>query len=91
MERPDSRRFYCFFLVFGYSFYYTNSWNLIIMDKLHLFLAAVMMVGYYALFVRIFHLVVDKLPILAAACGERPGKWSELVFERHAVSGDRFW
>lgn len=57
------------------------------MDKLHLFLAAVMMVGYYALFVRIFHLVVDKLPILAAACGERPGKWSELVFERHAFWG----
>ena len=46
-----------------------------------------MMVGYYALFVRIFHLVVDKLPILAAACGERPGKWSELVFERHAFWG----
>lgn len=57
------------------------------MDKLHLFLAAVMMVGYYALFVRIFHLVVDKLPILAAACGERPGKLSELVFERHAFWG----
>lgn len=79
--------FTAFFLVFGYSFYYTNSWDLIIMDKLHLFLAAVMMVGYYALFVRIFHLVVDKLPILAAACGERPGKWSELVFERHAFWG----
>ena len=76
-----------FFLVFGYSFYYTNSWDLIIMDKLHLFLAAIMMVGYYALFVRIFGLIVDKLSILAAASGERPGKWSELVFERHAFWG----
>lgn len=79
--------FTAFFLVFGYSFYYTNSWDLIIMDKLHLFLAAVMMVGYYALFVRIFGLIVDKLSILAAASGERPGKWSELVFERHAFWG----
>ncbi len=76
-----------FFLVFGYSFYYTNSWDLVIMDKLHLFLAAVMMVGYYALFVRIFGLIVDKLPILAGISGERPGKLSELVFERHAFWG----
>ncbi len=76
-----------FFLVFGYSFYYTNSWDLVIMDKLHLFLAAVMMVGYYALFVRIFGLIVDKVPIFAGVSGERPGKLSELVFERHAFRG----
>ena len=76
-----------FFLVFGYSFYYTNSWNLIFMDKLHLFLAAVMMVGYYALFVRIFGLIVDKVPVWAGVSGERPGKLSELVFERHAFWG----
>lgn len=76
-----------FFLVFGYSFYYTNSWDLIFMDKLHLFLAAVMMVGYYALFVRIFGLIVDKVPIWAGVSGERPGKLSELVFERHAFWG----
>ena len=76
-----------FFLVFGYSFYYTNSWDLIFMDKLHLFLAAIMMVGYYALFVRIFGLIVDKLPIFAGVSGERPGKLSELVFERHAFWG----
>ena len=76
-----------FFLVFGYSFYYTNSWDLIFMDKLHLFLAAIMMVGYYALFVRIFSLIVDKVPIWAGVSGERPGKLSELVFERHAFWG----
>ena len=76
-----------FFLVFGYSFYYTNSWDLIFMDKLHLFLAAVMMVGYYALFVRIFGLIVDKVPVWAGVSGERPGKLSELVFERHAFWG----
>ena len=76
-----------FFLVFGYSFYYTNSWDLVIMDKLHLFLAAVMMVGYYALFVRIFSLIVDKVPVWAGVSGERPGKLSELVFERHAFWG----
>lgn len=76
-----------FFLVFGYSFYYTNSWDLIFMDKLHLFLSAVMMVGYYALFVRIFSLIVDKVPVWAGVSGERPGKLSELVFERHAFWG----
>ena len=42
-----------FFLVFGYSFRYTNSWDLIFMDTFHQLIALGMMVGYYELFVKI--------------------------------------
>lgn len=50
-----------FFLVFGYSFYYTNSWNLILMDGFHMAVSAVMFCGYYILFARIYGLLLNSI------------------------------
>ena len=62
-----------FFLVFGYSFRYTNSWDLIFMDAFHMCVCAVMLAGFYVLFVRLYMLLIGKL----YSCGlhwEKAGK-----------------
>ena len=50
-----------FFLVFGYSFRYTNSWDLIFMDSFHLLISVVVFAGYYVLAVRLFQMVIRYL------------------------------
>ena len=50
-----------FFLVFGYSFRYTNSWDLIFMDSFHLLISGVVFAGYYVLAVRLFQMVIRYL------------------------------
>ncbi len=78
--------FTSFFLVFGYSFRYTNSWNLVFMDTFHLAVSAGMMAGFFVLFGRLFRLLLGWL-LRAASGRQRPaGAFTELIMERYA-----FW
>lgn len=75
-----------FFLVFGYSFRYTNSWDLIFMDSFHICVSAVMLTGFYILFVRIYMLLIEKL----CSCDvsrEKAGRITGWIFEKHAFWG----
>lgn len=78
-----------FFLVFGYSFRYTNSWDLIFMDTFHMLAAAVMLAGYYVLALRIFQLLAEWVWTVAASGGEerRSGGFTEWIMETHAFWG----
>lgn len=76
-----------FFLVFGYSFRYTNSWDLIFMDRFHLLVAVLMMTGYYVLFARIFQLLLVRLCAVDEKETVPPGRFTELLMERHAFAG----
>ena len=78
-----------FFLVFGYSFRYTNSWDLIFMDTFHLLVSVLMMAGYYFLFSRIYSLFLYRICRIAAGRGVSalPGKITEWIFEKHAFWG----
>lgn len=76
-----------FFLVFGYSFRYTNTWDLIFMDTFHLMVSALMMVGFYLLFARIFCLLLNSLFAYAAKISSAPGRLSGRIFEKHAFAG----
>lgn len=78
-----------FFLVFGYSFRYTNSWDLIFMDTFHLLVSALMMAGYYFLFSRIYSQFLYRICRMASERGvnARPWKATEWIFEKHAFWG----
>ncbi len=76
-----------FFMVFGYSFRYTNSWDLIFMDTFHVFVSILMGVGFYFLFARIYQLLIDSVRRLAFREQERSGKITEWIFEKHAFLG----
>ena len=76
-----------FFLVFGYSFRYTNSWDLIFMDSFHLLISGVVFAGYYVLAVRLFQMVIRYLCKKAQESNASCGKWTTLLFETHAFTG----
>ena len=76
-----------FFLVFGYSFRYTNSWDLIFMDSFHLLISGVVFAGYYVLAVRLFQMVIRYLCKKAQESKTSCGKWTTLLFETHAFTG----
>lgn len=76
-----------FFLVFGYSFRYTNSWDLIFMDKFHLLVSAGMMAGYFVLFGRIFQLLLNRVCTMGEGEADRPGKLTAFLMERYAFFG----
>ena len=76
-----------FFLVFGYSFRYTNSWDLIFMDSFHLLISVVVFAGYYVLAVRLFQMVIRYLCKKAQESNTSCGKWTALLFETHAFAG----
>lgn len=76
-----------FFLVFGYSFRYTNSWDLIFMDSFHLLISGVVFAGYYVLAVRLFQMVIRYLCKKAQESKASCGKWTTLLFETHAFTG----
>ncbi|MCC8163928.1 MAG: hypothetical protein LIO86_12385, partial [Lachnospiraceae bacterium] len=65
-----------FFLLFGYSYRYTNSWDLIFMDTFHQLVSLLMLIGFYLLFARIYALLLRKLSEAAGkttACSNRLG------------------
>lgn len=76
-----------FFLVFGYSFRYTNSWDLIFMDAFHLAVSAVMMIGFYVLFVRIYGLLLERICGYGAEREEKAGRLTGWILEKHAFWG----
>lgn len=78
-----------FFLVFGYSFRYTNSWDLIFMDTFHLMVSVLMIIGYYFLFARIYSQFLYRVCRMASERGvnARPWKVTEWIFEKHAFWG----
>lgn len=76
-----------FFLVFGYSFRYTNSWDLIFMDLFHLAVSAGMMTGFYILFARIYRLLLDGICNYTDSGKEKAGKLTDQIMEKHAFWG----
>jgi len=79
-----------FFLVFGYSFRYTNSWDLIFMDHFHFLVSLFMAIGFYVLFARIYQLLLKwicKLSKLSYEERQTAGKLTDWVFEKHAFLG----
>ena len=68
-----------FFMVFGYSFRYTDSWNLIWMDGFHLLVSAGMMTGFFLLFSRIFSLLIRWVCHISGESEEPFGKLTEWV------------
>lgn len=78
-----------FFLVFGYSFRYTNSWDLIFMDTFHVMVSLLMMIGFYFLFARIYLLFLHWTCRTASQRGvsARPSRLTEWIFEKHAFAG----
>ena len=76
-----------FFLVFGYSFRYTNSWDLIFMDSFHLLISGVVFAGYYVLAVRLFQMVIRYLCKKAQESNTSCGKWTARLCETHAFAG----
>lgn len=75
------------FMVFGYSFRCTNSWNLIFMDRFHLFLSAGMVAGYYVLFGRAFRLLLGWILERGRRPEREAGTLTGLVMEKHAFLG----
>ncbi len=80
-----------FFLLFGYSFRYTNSWDLVFMDSFHLLVSGLMLLGFYFLFERLYDLLIGWLLRQADLAGQpwqgglgRAVCW---VFEEHAFLG----
>lgn len=76
-----------FFLVFGYSFRYTNSWNLVFMDTFHFLISVVMMAGFSALFCRIFRILLGCICNGEKRCVCPAGRMTDRVMERHAFLG----
>lgn len=76
-----------FFLVFGYSFRYTNSWDLIFMDTFHRLLALLLMAGYYFLFERIYRLLLWGVERWNKKEKEPAGSVTEWLMERHVFLG----
>ena len=76
-----------FFLVFGYSFRYTNSWDLIFMDSFHLLISGVVFAGYHVLAVRLFQMVIRYLCKKAQESNTSCGKLTTLLLETHAFAG----
>lgn len=76
-----------FFMVFGYSFRYTDSWNLVWMDHFHLLMSAGMMAGFTVLFCRIFRLLIGWACHVQERSEETGGRLTEWVMEKHAFWG----
>lgn len=76
-----------FFMVFGYSFRYTDSWNLVCMDTFHLLVSAGMMTGFYLLFCRIYRLLAGWIFRMQGKTAPFGGRVTEWVMERHAFGG----
>lgn len=76
-----------FFLVFGYSFRHTNSWDLIFMDGFHLMVSLLMMAGFYFLFIRIYRLLLNWLCAQAEQPLKGTGKLAGWIFEKHSFAG----
>lgn len=75
------------FMVFGYSFRCTNSWNLIWMDSFHVLVSVGMMAGFYVLFCRIYRLLAGWVFRVQENAEPLAGKVTEWVMERHAFLG----
>lgn len=76
-----------FFLVFGYSFYYTNSWNLVFMDKFRILISVIMMSGYYVLFARIYQLLIKRLLLYQEDETKLLHGLELWIFEKHPFKG----
>lgn len=76
-----------FFMVFGYSFYYTNSWDLIFMDRFHMAVSCVMLAGFYFLFRRIYELLMEWICFQKDKGAGQMGKMARWIFEDHAFRG----
>lgn len=76
-----------FFMVFGYSFRYTNSWDLIFMDLFHLAVSMGMMVGFYVLFARIYRLLIAGICQYTEDGKCARGKLTDWIMEKHAFRG----
>ena len=76
-----------FFLVFGYSFRYTNSWDLVFMDIFHTAVSSVTAAGFYVLFARCYMLFICRIFTYTEHKEERAGRMTEWILEEHAFWG----
>lgn len=76
-----------FFLVFGCSFRYTNSWDLVFMDTFHMVMASIMMAGFYVLFERIYGCLTGYLVLYGEQRERVPGKVTVWILDRHSFIG----
>lgn len=77
---------FSFFMVFGYSFYKINSWDMIFANTFQLFKAFIVFIGYYVLFRAIINYLFDILipKIQMAEIKESTSKIYNFVFVKHS-------
>lgn len=76
-----------FFLLFGYSFRYTNSWDLIFMDSFHMMLSMIIWLGYYVFFHRIYECLIAWLLLANRNEEKEAGIFTHWLFDRNAFAG----
>ena len=77
---------FSFFMVFGYSYYKINSWNMIFENTFQLFKATIVFIGYYILFRAIINYLFDILfpKISTSKLKETTNKVYNFIFIKHS-------
>ena len=77
---------FSFFMVFGYSYYKINSWNMIFENTFQLFKATIAFIGYYILFRAIINYLFDILfpKISTSKLKETTNKVYNFIFIKHS-------
>ena len=77
---------FSFFMVFGYSYYKINSWDMIFENTFQLFKATIVFIGYYILFRAIINYLFDILfpKISTSKLKETTNKVYNFIFIKHS-------
>lgn len=77
---------FSFFMVFGYSYYKINSWDMIFKNTFQLFKASIIFIGYYILFRAIINYIFDILipKIQNTEVKESTNKIYNFIFVKHS-------
>jgi hypothetical protein len=77
---------FSFFMVFGYSYYKINSWDMIFKNTFQLFKATIVFIGYYILFRAIINYIFDILipKIQKTEVKESTNKVYNFIFVKHS-------
>ena len=77
---------FSFFMVFGYSYYKINSWDMIFANTFQLFKATIVFIGYYILFRAIMNYLFDILfpKIETSKLKETTNKVYNFIFVKHS-------
>ena len=77
---------FSFFMVFGYSYYKINSWDMIFKNTFQLFKASIIFIGYYILFRAIINYIFDILilKVQETEIKESSNKIYNFIFVKHS-------